>query len=228
MEKNNSANTYSMLSEPFPPEMERELRKGGAALVYIPVSEVITRLNKVIGVDSWSFEIISCGRDTLDPDYIVAHIRMTWYSEAPFGYVTRDGIGGQKIKRTKAGDIVDLGDEMKGAVSDALKKAAQTMGVGLYLARSEEAMYAESNAEIITPQPVVQTTNPEIVEIWDAFMSFTKKFNEQQKKQLREDWSEYSDGAEVPKKSTVTMEEAEFLHTQAAAIFLGATIVDSE
>jgi DNA mismatch repair protein MutH len=59
-------------------------------------------------------------------------------------------------------------------------------------------------------------------------MSFTKKFNEEQKKQLREDWSEYSDGAEVPKKSTVTLEEAEFLHAQAVAISLGATIVDSE
>ena len=228
MDKETSSSIYPLLSEPFSPEMERELRKGGASLTYIPVSEVITRLNKVIGVDSWSFEIIACGRDTLDPDYIVAHIRMTWYSDAPFGYVTRDGIGGQKIKRTKNGDIVDLGDEMKGAVSDALKKAAQTLGVGLYLARSEEAIYAESYAETISPQPVAQSTNPEIAEIWDAFMSFTKKFDEQQKKQLREDWSEYSDGAEVPKKSTVTLEEAEFLHAQAVAISLGATIVESE
>ena len=42
---------------------------------------------------------------------------------------------------------------MKGAVSDALKKAAQTLGVGLYLARSEDAMYAESYAETAAPQP---------------------------------------------------------------------------
>ena len=41
------------------------------------------------------------------------------------------------------GDILDLGDEMKGAVSDALKKAAQHFGVGLYLARSEESMHLE-------------------------------------------------------------------------------------
>ena len=79
MEKNNQ--TYNMLSEPFPPEMERELRKSGTSLTYIPVSEVITRLNKVIGVDKWSFEIISCGRDAIDPDYIVAHVRLMWYSD---------------------------------------------------------------------------------------------------------------------------------------------------
>jgi len=228
MEKNNSIHTYSMLSEPFPPEVERQLKKGGASLTYIPVSEVITRLNKVFGVTKWSFEIISCSRDSLDPEYIVAHVRITSYSDDSLGFIARDGFGGQKIKRTKAGEIVDLGDEMKGAVSDALKKAAQTFGVGLYLARSEEAIYAESYAETVAPQPVVETTNPEIAEIWDAFMSFTKKFDEQQKKQLREDWSEYSDGAEVPKKSTVTLEEAEFLHTQAVAISLGATIVDSK
>jgi len=129
-----SANIMQMLSEPFPPEMERILKKGGTSLTYIPVSEVITRLNKVLGVDQWSFEIISCGRDSLDPDYIVAHVRISWHCDAsrPDAIIYRDGYGGQKIKRTKQGDIVDLGDEMKGAVSDALKKAAQTMGVGLY------------------------------------------------------------------------------------------------
>jgi hypothetical protein len=57
--------------------------------------------------------------------------------------VTKDGFGGQKIKRTKAGEIVDLGDEFKGAFSDALKKAAQQFGVALYLARSDEALSIE-------------------------------------------------------------------------------------
>ena len=48
------------LSEPFPSEVEKQLKKGGASLTYIPVSEVITRLNKVLGVDMWSYEIIKC------------------------------------------------------------------------------------------------------------------------------------------------------------------------
>jgi len=145
------------LSEPFPQEVERQLKKGNARLTYIPVSEVITRLNKVLGVDMWSYEIVSCKRDTLDPDYVVAHVRLTVTfvptESAPTITVVRDGIGGQKIKRTKSGDIVDLGDEMKGAVSDALKKAAQSLGVAIYLARSEEALYLE-HAEDIADQPV--------------------------------------------------------------------------
>lgn len=145
------------LSEPFPVEVERQLKKGGASLTYIPVSEVITRLNKVLGVDMWSYEIISCERDTLDPDFVVAHVRLSATfvptDSAPPLTVVKDGIGGQKIKRTKNGDIVDLGDEMKGAVSDALKKAAQHLGVGLYLARSEESLSLE-HTENSADQPI--------------------------------------------------------------------------
>ena len=87
------------LSEPFDPSVEKQLKKGGASLTYIPVSEVITRLNRVLGVDMWSYEILSCVRDSLDPDYIVAHVRLTATfvptNDAPSLTVTKDGIGGQ-------------------------------------------------------------------------------------------------------------------------------------
>jgi len=145
-------NMLAELSEPFPVEVERQLRKGSAMLTYIPVSEVITRLNKVLGVDMWSYEVMKVERDSLDPEFVVAHVRLTATfiptNEAPNLVVVREGIGGQKIKRTKSGDIVDLGDEFKGAVSDALKKAAQSLGVGLYLARSEEALYLEEVEDV--------------------------------------------------------------------------------
>lgn len=121
------------LSAPFPKEVEKQLDKGGATLTYIPVSEVIVRLNDVFGPLGWSYTLVKCKRDVLDPDFLVAHVSMT------VGDITRDGVGGQKIKRTRAGDILDLGDEYKGAVSDALKKAAQSFGVGLYLARGHSA-----------------------------------------------------------------------------------------
>lgn len=180
------------LSEPFDPSVEKQLKKGGASLTYIPVSEVITRLNRVLGVDMWSYEILSCTRDTLDPDYVVAHVRLTATfvptNDAPALTVTKDGIGGQKIKRTKNGDIVDLGDEMKGAVSDALKKAAQHFGVGLYLARSEESMnleYAQDTAD----QPISA----------DHFEKLREVLNNQAQDTIdacRAHWSEISNGAE--------------------------------
>ena len=72
-ERKRIAGMQSELNEQFPKEVERQLKKGGASLTYIPVSEVISRLNKVFGFDGWSYEIVKCERDLLDPDFIVAH-----------------------------------------------------------------------------------------------------------------------------------------------------------
>lgn len=122
------------LSEAFPPEAIKELKKGGARLDYIPVAEVIARLNAVL--DEWSIIDLHAEVSSHDPNWVIAKATI----EAVVDGRNRRhiGYGGQKIKVTKTGDIVDLGDEFKGASSDAIKKAAQQLGVGLSLARSEE------------------------------------------------------------------------------------------
>jgi hypothetical protein len=213
---------YQNLSEVFPQEMERSLSKGGTALTYIPVSEVINRLNKVLGVDKWSFKIVRCERDAIDPDFVVAHVRLDWYatSDTDFTLISRDGFGGQKIKRTKVGAIVDLGDEFKGAISDALKKAAQTLGVGLYLARSEDAIEIEQVMDAEAPAPV----SPEVVIAWDNFLGISKSFTKEQKTRLREVWNQFSNSAPVPTRETVTMAEATFLHESAVTIAFNAEV----
>lgn len=198
---------YNSFYEPFPHEVEKQVRKGGTALTYIPISEVITRLNKVVGVDKWSFTINYCDRDKIDPDFIVASVSL----QVIFGdgddarMVVRDGIGGQKIKRTKQGDIVDLGDEFKGAVSDALKKAAQTLGIGLYLARSEEALEAD-----IEQQAQAQV-NPVVAQMWDNFLGLSRSLNPQQKSELNEFWVEKYGDKPKPTKATATEEELDVL-----------------
>lgn len=205
-------NMYQQLSEQFPREVERQLRKSGTSLTYIPVSEVITRLNKVLGVDRWSFEIISCNRDGIDPDYIVAHVRITWFCNENNGAIIRDGYGGQKIKRTKQGEIVDLGDEMKGAVSDALKKAAQTLGVGLYLARSEEAIYEEFNQESRS------SVDPAIAELWESFISISKSMDAEAKGKLNAFWVQEFPGKPKPTKQTISLTELQALMQHAISI----------
>jgi hypothetical protein len=190
-------------NEHFPKEVERQLKKGGASLTYIPVSEVITRLNKVLGFDGWSYEILKCERDALDPDFIVAHVRLTVYPRdgEQFLIVNKDGFGGQKIKRTKNGDIVDLGDEMKGAVSDALKKAAQALGVGLYLARSEEAMEIEAEASV----------DPEIESMWAQFVDLSKNLSAEGKAELGEFWKSYAGDRPKPTRQTANKTDLEEL-----------------
>jgi hypothetical protein len=199
------------LSEQFPKEVERQLKKGGTTLTYIPVSEVINRLNKVLGFDAWSYEIIKCERDALDPDFIVAHVRMTVYPGSDkFVSVVKDGFGGQKIKRTKNGDIVDLGDEFKGAVSDALKKAAQSLGVGLYLARTEEAMGIEQEESI---DPVIES-------MWEQFVDLSRSLDSEKKAQLGEFWKSHAGERPKPTKATATKVDLEALINQCAILHL--------
>jgi hypothetical protein len=218
-------NTYQQLTEPFHPEVERTITKSGTSLTYIPVSEVINRLNKVLGVDKWSMQVIKCERDAIDPDFVVAHVRIDWYYSDGIGYVSREGIGGQKIKRNKQGGIVDLGDEFKGAISDALKKAAQTLGVGLYLARTDDAIEIEQVMEATVEAEAAPKSEPTP---WDQFISLSKALTKEQKETLRESWSSFSGGKPTPTKETATQGDVEFLIAEATRIYFGATLVENE
>ena len=216
----NNSNTYAQLVEPFQPEMERTITKSGTQLTYIPISEVINRLNKVLGVENWSFTVVRCERDAIDPDFVVAHVRIDWHVKSPA--VSRDGIGGQKIKRNKQGQIIDLGDECKGAISDALKKAAQTLGVGLYLARSEDAIEIESVIDAQQSKPQQPEAESAGHTKWAAFVSISKKLTSEQKDELKKVWYEYSDNAPTPTATTATEEEIDFLAAEAIRIQFGA------
>ena len=138
----------------FPKESEAILKKGGRNLTYIPVGEVIMRANEVLGFD-WSYEVVDTFKDG---DWITAHVRLTITTDDTI--TSRDGFGGQKVKHTKSGDAVDLGDEYKGAVSDALKKAFQSFGVGLYLARDEslDSTFEQGVAPVDLPVEVPPTS----------------------------------------------------------------------
>lgn len=117
--------TGPTLSAPF--KNTETLRKGGATLTYVPAPEVVDRLNAVWGVGSWSY---TCDVVHLDKQCVVVKGRLV----APSGAVVEQ-FGGQEIKYRRDSEVpVDLGDEFKGAASDAFKKAAQHFGVGLYLA----------------------------------------------------------------------------------------------
>lgn len=215
---------YEQLAEPFPQEMERTVNKSGTRLTYLPIAEVINRMNRIVGVGNWSSEILNCGRDSHDPDWVVAHVRIS--ARIGQDIVTRDGFGGQKIKRTKSGgDIVDLGDEFKGAVSDATKKALQQFGVGLYLARDVEAMEIEQVQDASQPDP----TANEIARLYENFKSIRESLSADQLKQIKSWWEQYSGGRPVPRPSEFTIEELENLIVEATRIQFGGTIsIDGE
>ena len=206
------------LSEPFPREVERSMKKGGTSLTYIPVSEVITRLNTVLGIENWSYDVKDCSRDALDPEWVIAHVTLTAVIDGHA--VIKDGFGGQKIKRMKSGDPVDLGDEMKGAVSDALKKAAQHLGVGLYLARSDESLQLE--------QEIAEEVDPAVQKAWDNFVSLAGSLDDEKKAQLNAFWVEHSNGRPKPQLNTATVADLTALSEEAIRMSFDAEYVDDD
>ncbi len=208
------------LSEPFPAEVERTMTKGGTQLTYIPVSEVITRLNNVLGVENWSYQVRSCQRDPDLRDWIIAHVTLT-VSIDDYD-ITKDGFGGQEIKYMKSGKAVDLGNEYKGAVSDALKKAAQAIGVGIYLARSEDSLQLE---QAIAEEEAV---NPEIREAWDNFVELAAGLSDVERDGLNTFWTVFAPGQPKPNLQTATIDDLTALHDEIVRMTFGAEVVEAE
>lgn len=218
-----SSDLYPQLSEPFPAEMVRTVRKSGTTLDYIPVSEVITRLNKVLGVENWSFEVVNVNRDPHNPEFVVAHVRITAMLPSE-QQIRRDGVGGQKINKTKAGEIIDLGDDFKGAVSDALKKAATTLGVALYLSRTDDAIETEQAIDN-SPPPVPVT--PEVNSAWTNFLAQSRLLDADGRKAMGEFWTNYAPGRDKPTRETVSLEDVEALLAEALTLTVGGSLVDA-
>lgn len=138
-----TAGLYAELTAPFD-ETFRDVR-GGVELTYVTGEQTIRRLNEVLGPGGWSFKILEHGiHAEADEAWVLAEIT------ANFGgtIVTRQQFGSQKIKRSRAsGTPLDIGFDLKGATTDALKKCAMLLGVGLYLSRKEAPELGNGQAE---------------------------------------------------------------------------------
>ena len=114
-----------LLEKPFSPDQIKQ-RKGldGDVLDYIEGAAVIQRLNDVFNAE-WTFEILD--HHIYEREVVV------------LGKLTTQGIakcqfGKSKITRTKETKTeVSIGDDLKAAATDSLKKCATLFGVGLHL-----------------------------------------------------------------------------------------------
>lgn len=140
---------YEELSKPFPAQVLGSVSKGGAKLTYVPIAEVKARLNMVLGVDGWEDQSEVFASPT-NPDWIISNVTLTLLLLNDDGHIVRipkEGWGGTKVKLSK-GAPLDLGDEYKGAHSDAFKKAATSHGVGLDIARKDDALALEASERL--------------------------------------------------------------------------------
>ena len=115
-----------VLEAPFPPEVIKQ-REGsyGRMLDYVEAWAVIARLTEAFE-GNWSFDIQSY--QILD-DEVVVLAKLT-----ASDMVSKTQFGAAAITRAKdTGKAVSLGDDIKAAATDALKKCATLLGVALYL-----------------------------------------------------------------------------------------------
>ena len=127
------ADVYEKLAAPFE-ETHKDVR-GGVQLEYITGEQCLSRLNETLGVAGWSFAIREHGINVeADEAWVLGRL------EANFGgtMVVREQFGSQKLKRSRSSGVsLDIGFDLKGAATDALKKCAMQLGVGLYLSKKE-------------------------------------------------------------------------------------------
>ena len=117
-------NNRELLEQPFPQDAIKQ-RKGfhGGTLDYIEGHTVIKRLNDAFE-GSWSFQVIS--HEVQGDEVIVL-------GKLKADGITKTQFGSSRVTRNAEGEIVSLGDDFKAASTDALKKTATLLGVGLHL-----------------------------------------------------------------------------------------------
>jgi len=113
-----------VLATPFAKDLIKTRQgRGGGQWKYVEGAQYINRLNDAFEGD-WSFELVS---HQIGQDSIVVHGRIR------AGGVVKEAFGGSEITRRKNGDLLSIIDDLKSAATDALKKAASLLGLGLAL-----------------------------------------------------------------------------------------------
>jgi len=136
------ATIYERLAAEFDNTFTRS--QGGTELTYITGEQCVRRLNEVLGFDRWSFQVIEHGTNE-EADEIWVFARLTVHTD--HGLIIREQAGSQKIKRSRStSQPLDIGFDYKGAITDAMKKCASLIGVGLYLSRKEEQVQYSAQA----------------------------------------------------------------------------------
>lgn len=121
------------LSKATPRSIVKQVPLRGGNYSYIPHSYFTKRLNEIFR-HIWSWEIVKY--EILESvGQVIVHGRMRVMLGNGI-VITKEAFGGAEIKKygekhKRAGQPMDIADDLKGASSDAKKKAASELGIGL-------------------------------------------------------------------------------------------------
>lgn len=112
----------ALLERPFEPAQIRQRKGRNGVLDYVEGHTVIARLNEALD-GAWSFEIT---HHEIREDEVLVIGRLTAET------ITKMAFGTSQVTRERGtGALVSLCDDLKAAATDAMKKCATFLGVGL-------------------------------------------------------------------------------------------------
>lgn len=170
----------TMLTQVTDPQYVRTRQgRGGKDFRYVDTPYVIERLNLAFGWN-WDFEIVDQGEVKADDKIVEVWVKGRLTVRTPMGQVlVKHQFGSMAVEylgsaSAKTNVPVSLGDTFKGAGSDALKKAASMLGLGLDLydsdgdvARERASFHASTAAEpsgpVVEHKPTVVDPQAELI-----------------------------------------------------------------
>ena len=139
-----------LLEKPFEPAQIRQRKGRNGMLDYVEGHSVIHRLNEALD-GAWSFEIM---QHEIREDEVLVLAKLT--AEG----ITKMNFGVSQVTRERdSGALVSLGDDLKAAGTDALKKCATFFGVGLHL-YAEKPLAGRGPAARSVPAPATPVSVP--------------------------------------------------------------------
>jgi len=141
-----------LLETPFTPAQIKQRKGRNGMLDYVEGHSVIQRLNEALE-GAWSFEIVQ--HEVREEEVLVlAKLSAEGLVKMNFGV-------SQVTRERESGALVSLGDDLKAAATDALKKCATVLGVGLHLyADKPIGGRAPAARAVVAPPPPASAPAP--------------------------------------------------------------------
>jgi len=140
----------NILTQQTPPDVIKKRKgKGGKTFSYVEHAWVTSQLNTAFNW-GWSWEIVEWLILPTPAEATEVFVVGRLTVHIPNGDITKMQFGTAVVKRDRQDNILSLGDDLKAASSDALKKTASLLGLALDLYKSDAPPDGDENADPMT------------------------------------------------------------------------------
>lgn len=152
-----------------PDEFIKERKgRGGKTFRYVEGGYVVARLNEIFSPIGWDFTIVD---ERIEPKEVIVRGKLTIkdykhsYSVSKMQYGTKERYAG-----------VPLGDTLKAATTDCLKKCASLFGIALDVYWPELDRATKENGVVVG---ATKSAKPKIIKVKDLFQFTLKKIRDE-------------------------------------------------